>query len=104
MSATEVVMEPLLSLGWQQRVWRGLKPGRMENGAMALAMASLVILPLTGIVLRPLIHSSLDGGGAIVQHLVLIVGMLGAVMAAPGGRLVLPSDPEEEFLPWPALG
>ena len=49
---------------------------------MALAMAGLVILPLTGIVLRPLIHSGLDGGDAIVQHLVLIVGMLGAVMAA----------------------
>src|ERR1017187_10186158 len=70
MSATEDVMEPLLSLRWQQRAWRGLKPSRMENGAMALAMAGLVILPLTGIVLRPLVHSSLDGGGAIVQHLV----------------------------------
>ena len=98
MSTTEVVMEPLLDLRWQQRVWRGLKPGRMENGAMALAMAVLVILPLTGIVLRPLIHSGLDGGGAIVQHLVLIVGMLGAVMAAREGRLITLSNLEEVFL------
>jgi tripartite ATP-independent transporter DctM subunit len=70
----------------------------MENGAMALAMAVLVILPLTGIVLRPLIHSGLDGGGAIVQHLVLIVGMLGAVMAAREGRLITLSNLEEMFL------
>ena len=98
MSATEVVMEPLLFLQWQQRVWRGLKPGRMENGAMALAMAGLVILPLTGIVLRPLIHSGLDGGGAIVQHLVLIVGMLGAAMAAREGRLITLSNLEEMLL------
>ena len=98
MRATEVVVEPLPSLRWQQRVWHGLKPGWMENGAMALAMAVLVILPLTGIVLRPLIHSGLDGGGAIVQHLVLIVGMLGAVMAAREGRLITLSNLEEMFL------
>src|ERR1019366_7421489 len=98
MGATEVVMWPLLSLRWQQRVWRRLKPARMENGAMALAMSALVILPLTGIVLRPLIHSGLDGGGTIVQNLVLIVGMLGAAMAAREGRLITPSNLEKMLL------
>jgi len=66
-----------------------------ETSAMALAMAGLVILPLLALVLRPLIHAGLDGGTAIVQHLVLIVGMLGAAMAARDGRLIALSNLEE---------
>jgi tripartite ATP-independent transporter DctM subunit len=71
---------------------------KLEGGAMALAMAGLVLLPLAGIVLRPLIHTGLDGGDAIVQHLVLLVGMLGAAMAARKGRLIELSNLEEVFL------
>jgi len=67
----------------------------LETGATALAMAGLVILPLLALVLRPLIHVGLDGGNAIVQHLVLIVGMVGAAMAAREGRLIALSNLEE---------
>lgn len=65
---------------------------------MALVMAGLVLLPLVAVALRPLIHAGLDGGDAIVQHLVLVLGMLGAAMAARQGRLIALSNLEESLL------
>lgn len=72
--------------------------GKLEDAAIALVMAGLVVLPLAAIVLRPLIHAGLDGGAAIVQHLVLILGMLGAALAAREGRLIALSNIEEMLL------
>ena len=97
--AAEVVPSPATLLWWRQRSKRGFAWGpRIESGAMAIAMAGLIILPLAGSVLRPLIHRGLSGGDAIVQHLVLIVGMLGAAMAAREGRLIALSNLEEKLL------
>jgi C4-dicarboxylate transporter DctM subunit len=70
----------------------------VENGAMAVIMAGLIVLPLLGTALRSLFHTGISGGDAIVQHLVLIVGMLGAAMAAREGRLIALSNVEERFL------
>jgi tripartite ATP-independent transporter DctM subunit len=58
-------------------------------------MVGLIVLPLVGTVLRSLLHVGLDGGNAILQHLVLIVGMLGAALAAREGRLISLSNLEE---------
>lgn len=71
---------------------------KIESASMAIAMAGLIILPLVASILRPLIHAGLDGGDAIVKHLVLIVGMLGAAMAAREGRLITLSNLEETLL------
>ncbi len=62
---------------------------------MALLMSGLIVLPLAGTVLRALFHTGLQGGSAIVQHLVLIVGMLGAALAGREGRLIALSNLEE---------
>jgi C4-dicarboxylate transporter DctM subunit len=94
MTSGEALIEPDSSLNMSRK--SGFASTRwIETGAMALAMAGLVLLPLLALVLRPLIHAGLDGGTAIVQHLVLIVGMLGAAMAARDGRLIALSNLEE---------
>jgi tripartite ATP-independent transporter DctM subunit len=72
--------------------------GGFENAAMAVLMAGLILLPLAGTVLRPLFHTGLDGGNAIVQHLVLVVCMLGAALAAREGRLIALSNLDETLL------
>jgi len=93
------------SSGWRRRIESFTGAGhRIEDGAIALVMAGLIVLPLVAIVLRPLIHAGLDGGDAIVQHLVLILGMLGAAMAARDGRLIALSNLEEVLLRGRAQG
>jgi C4-dicarboxylate transporter DctM subunit len=88
-----------LTGGWQRRLDAGFDLTRkLEGASIALVMTGLAILPLVGIILRPLIHTGLDGGDAIVQHLVLILGMLGAAVAAREGRLIALSNIEETFL------
>lgn len=71
---------------------------KLESVSIALVMGGIVVLPLAAVALRPLIHAGLDGGDAIVQHLVLILGMLGAAMAARQGRLIALSNLEETLL------
>jgi len=70
----------------------------VENAAMAVIMAGLIVLPLAGALMRSLFRTGISGGDAIVQHLVLIVGMLGAAMAARQGRLIALSNLEERLL------
>ena len=59
-----------------------------ENLLSAFALALMVGLPLLGIVLRAGWNTGLTGSGAIVQHLTLVVGMLGGALAAREGRLL----------------
>jgi C4-dicarboxylate transporter, DctM subunit len=59
-----------------------------ENLLSALALALMVGLPLLGIVLRAVWNTGLTGSGMIVQHLTLVVGMLGGALAAREGRLL----------------
>jgi tripartite ATP-independent transporter DctM subunit len=55
---------------------------------MTLVLTAMVGLPLLEIVLRAGWHTGLTGSGAMVQHLTLIVGMLGGALAAREGRLL----------------
>lgn len=99
MSAAAAVTAQPFTIDWKQRVKSGFGLTRkLEDASIAVVMAGLAILPLAGIVLRPLIHAGLDGGDAIVQHLVLILGMLGAAVAAREGRLIALSNIEEALL------
>ena len=60
----------------------------IENLALSVAIAVMVVLPLVEIVLRRTLHTGVAGASLIVQHLALIVGMLGGAIAAREGRLL----------------
>lgn len=61
---------------------------RAENLLMAFALAVMVLLPLLEIAVRAGWHTGIMGANAIVQHLTLIVGMLGGALAARDQRLL----------------
>jgi tripartite ATP-independent transporter DctM subunit len=60
----------------------------IENGALSIALAAMVILPLAEGVLRATLHTGITGASIIVQHLGLLVGMIGGAIAAREGRLL----------------
>lgn len=67
--------------------WRGL----LHNGeeiALSLVLGAMALLPLTEILLRGVFRVGIANAAAIVQHLVLVLGMLGAVVALREGRLL----------------
>ena len=68
--------------GWRAAFHSG------ENIALSLALACMTIIPLAEIVLRKLFHTGISGSTSLVQHLTLVVGMLGAAIAARGNRLI----------------
>src|SRR5437870_4309685 len=67
--------------GWR----RVLRLG--ENLFVVLSLAALMALPLIEMVLRRF-HTGISGSTTFVQHLTLIVGMLGGAMAARDRRLL----------------
>ena len=54
---------------------------------LAAALAAMALIPLAEMLLRTL-HSGLPGSAALTQHLTLVVGMVGAAIAAREGRLL----------------
>ena len=60
----------------------------IENIALALAFSALVLLPLAEIALRAAAGIGIEGVSTLVQHLTLIVGMIGAAVAAREDRLL----------------
>ena len=59
-----------------------------ENALLAAAFSALVLLPLAEIALRALAGIGIQGVASVVQHLTLVVGMLGAAVAAREDRLL----------------
>ncbi len=59
-----------------------------ENVIVAIALGAMVLLPLAEIVLRKFFGESISGVTATVQHLVLVVAMLGGAIAARDNRLL----------------
>ena len=68
-----------------------------ENLIIALALGAMVLLPLTESVLRAAFGVGISGVTSMVQHLTLIVGMLGGALAAREERLL--SLATGEYLP-----
>ena len=66
----------------------GLSFRRLDAALLALTLAALVVLPLVHALLRLAGRPGLPAAGSLVQHLTLIVGMLGGVLAARAGRLL----------------
>src|ERR1022692_1314616 len=70
------------------------RPGAMrlacqgENLLLVVALAAMLLLPVTEILLRQVFKTGVSGSSAIVQHLTLIVGMLGGAIAARDRRLL----------------
>ena len=67
--------------------WRRFLTGG-ENLLITLTLAGMVLLPLCHALLRRFFGSGISGATTIVQHLVLVVGMLGGAAAAREGRLL----------------
>src|SRR5258708_633718 len=71
---------------------------RVEDILVSLALAIMVVLPLMEAALRRTFHVSVPSSTAIVQHMVLIVGMLGGAIAARERRLLSLSNFAESSL------
>src|SRR5437867_12731222 len=61
---------------------------KFENAILSLALAALAVLPILESLLRKTLHVGISGSTALVQHLTLIVGMLGGAIAARENRLL----------------
>ncbi|MDP9361583.1 MAG: TRAP transporter large permease subunit [Acidobacteriota bacterium] len=61
---------------------------RLEEYGLVLMFAALATLPIAEIVLRKIAGVGISGSATLVQHLTLIVSMLGAALAARDGRLL----------------
>ena len=59
-----------------------------ENVLVSLALGAMAFLPIAEIALRSTLGFGISGSNAIVQHLTLVVAMLGAAIAAREGRLL----------------
>ncbi len=59
-----------------------------EELIATLALAAMVLLPLAEIVIRPLTPGGIPGSIPFVQHFTLVVGFLGAGLAARHGKLI----------------
>ena len=53
-----------------------------EDRLLALVLAAMMILPLAELVLRKVANVGITGSSSFVQHLTLLVGMLGGALAA----------------------
>jgi tripartite ATP-independent transporter DctM subunit len=63
-------------------VWRG------ENSLLVLALAAMMLLPVIEMILRSVFNTGISGSSSIVQHLTLVVSMVGGAIAARQGRLL----------------
>jgi C4-dicarboxylate transporter DctM subunit len=68
-----------------------VKLGRLattENVVVSLALAAMVLVPLVEATLRKLFQTGISGSASIVQHLTLIIGVMGGALAARENRLL----------------
>lgn len=72
---------------------------RLEHWAVSLVLAIMVLIPLTEALLRRTLHVGIPASTAIVQHAVLLVGMLGGAIAAREGRLLALSTLDQTWIP-----
>ena len=70
----------------------------VEDLLLAIALAAMVVLPLAEAALRSTLRTGIVGASVIVQHLGLLVGMLGGAIAAREGRLLALSTIGETVL------
>lgn len=71
-----------------ERSGRWLQVHRAEDLVLTLVLATMVLLPLIEIGLRGTLSIGIANAATLVQHCVLLIGMLGAAIAAREGRLL----------------
>ncbi|MCS6952420.1 MAG: TRAP transporter large permease subunit [Bryobacterales bacterium] len=59
-----------------------------ENTLLFAALAAMTLVPLAEIVLRSLFRTGISGATSVVQHLTLVVAMIGGAVAAREDRLL----------------
>ena len=79
--------EPLSSTSIPLPLWRQILV-QGENLFLTLALLAMMLLPVVEIGLRSIFKTGISGSSTIVQHLTLIVGMIGGAIAAREGRLL----------------
>lgn len=87
MNLTAGVASVLVS-GWRQLSAAGSVVRTGENLALVLALAAMVLLPLTEAALRATLNTGISGAGPFTQHMALITAMLGSAVAAREQRLL----------------
>jgi C4-dicarboxylate transporter DctM subunit len=60
----------------------------VEDALLAMSLGAAVLLPLTEIVLRTAFNKGIPAQSAFLQHLTLIIGMVGGMVAAREGKLL----------------
>lgn len=75
------------SARWKPGSWRARLVGA-ENILITVALALMVLIPLAEVVLRKTLHTGIFGSTSLVQHLCLVVGMLGGAIAARENRML----------------
>jgi C4-dicarboxylate transporter, DctM subunit len=70
----------------RHRLLSGLVQG--ENAILAIALGLMALIPLAEVALRAAVGRGIPGSASLVQHLTLIVGMVGAAIAAREDRLL----------------
>ena len=73
---------PAAGAGWRRWLWG------VENLLNSLALATLVLLPLGEIVLRTFFRAGISGATTFQQHLTLLIGLFGGMLAARERRLL----------------
>jgi len=68
-----------------------------ENAVVSVALLAMVLIPLAESFLRRIFQLGIPASTALVQHMVLVVGMLGGAIAAREGRLLSLSTLETSF-------
>lgn len=78
----------------------------VENAVVSVALFAMVLIPLGESFLRRAFHTGIPASTTIVQHMVLVVGMLGGAIAAREGRLLSLSTLGETALRgrWKSVG
>ena len=72
---------------------------RAEDVLLALALAGIVLLPISDVVLRNF-STGISGSTALCRHFVLLVGMLGGAIAAREGRMLALSTADAFLKGW----
>src|SRR5260370_36237404 len=98
MSAAHATTGDLQVSSFTGTKWCARRAARAENILVSLALGIMVVLPLAEAALRRTLHVSIPASISIVQHMVLIVGMLGGAIAAREKRLVCLSNFAESKL------
>lgn len=60
----------------------------LEDMTLAFALAAMMLLPITEMLLRALLETGIDNVNSLIQHMTLVVGTLGAAVATREKKLL----------------